>query len=196
MIDLTKVPFYDQNTEWLEEFALLAIAVAGKTAVVVAPRMDRLLKDLYTYHNIQPPDPFFAIRHETQAALQLHLMNYGIGCYLTKGKAMNELARSGIDLHSCTVHDLEQLYGIGPKTARFIVLHTRRNERYAVLDTHILKHLSHIGHHVPRTTPSSDRKYREVERLFLKEADAAGMSPAEYDAWVWNSYSRKAKSHV
>jgi hypothetical protein len=114
------------------------------------------------------------------------------GNYRKLSRALPELARSGLDLRRCSVADLEALYGVGPKTARYFILHTRPDARVAALDTHVLKYLSTLGHEVPKSTPSSGRRYAELEKAFLAEADSLGLSPAHLDLLVWTSYSKSA----
>lgn len=78
---------------------------------------------------------------------------------------------------------------VGPKTARFFLLSTRRGAQCAALDTHVLKFLRSLGHDVPAVTPSKGRRYHEIEQLFLDEARRRRMTPAKLDAAVWHSYA-------
>jgi thermostable 8-oxoguanine DNA glycosylase len=82
-----------------------------------------------------------------------------------------------------------KIHGIGPKTSRFFILWTRPHERYAALDVHILRWLRGLGHNAPRSTPNG-RKYGELEKIFLSEADKRGLSPGELDAQVWEAGRR------
>jgi thermostable 8-oxoguanine DNA glycosylase len=94
-----------------------------------------------------------------------------------------------MDLKTCTVKDLEKIYGIGRKTSRCFILHSRENAQYAGLDTHLLKHLRTVSiKGVPIQTPSSEKQYRRLEKEILKLAKSAGMSPADYDLKIWKSY--------
>lgn len=192
MIDLTKVPYYDMPQVWLEEFALLAIAVAGKTATVVAPRLSNMLVALHCKYGIMSNNPFQIIRLSGLETIQSYLKMYGIGCYNAKGKSMYQLAVRCPNLSVCTVETLESVYGIGPKTARFIILHTRRDAKVAVLDTHILKYMAHMSYKVPKSTPSG-KQYQRIEKLFIElwELEGNGKTLAEYDAFIWNEYRRK-----
>lgn len=93
-----------------------------------------------------------------------------------------------LDLFNCTIEDLENIKGIGPKTARFFVLWTRPMYRCAVLDTHILKWLKLIGHNVPKSTPTKN-KYDNIEKIFLNECDKRDISPHILDKLIWEYYS-------
>jgi thermostable 8-oxoguanine DNA glycosylase len=93
------------------------------------------------------------------------------------------------DLKTVSLWRLMQVRGCGPKTARMFLMFTRPNQRYAALDTHVLKHLKANGHKVPKATPSSGRRYDELEQIFLKMADDAKMSVADYDLMIWKRYA-------
>lgn len=192
MIDPAKVTNYNQTTRELEEFILFWVCAAGKNGRTAARCLDgfleRVLGKLY--------GPFAAIdlmitsgytRHDVASVMK----DCGIGCYSSKARTFVELARSGIDLQKCTVSDLEAIHGIGPKTARCFLLHSRKGAQVAGLDTHILKHLRKLGHDVPKSTPTG-KKYLTLEKIVLSLAEEAGMTPAQYDLHIWNSYSIKS----
>ena len=104
---------------------------------------------------------------------------------------MLDLVSRGLNLSSCSIEDLERVVGIGPKTARCFVMHSRRGARHAGLDTHVLKYLKSRGVDVPKSTPTG-RRYAELERIFLDMADESGKSPAEFDLEIWKRYSSKS----
>jgi len=93
-------------------------------------------------------------------------------------------------LNHVQVKELECVKGIGMKTSRFFVMHTRKNQYYACLDTHILQWLGSKGHNVPKTTPSS-AKYLELEKVFLDYAKEMNMLPADLDLQIWNEAQAK-----
>jgi thermostable 8-oxoguanine DNA glycosylase len=97
-----------------------------------------------------------------------------------------------LDLRNCSVEDLERIPGCGPKTARMFLMFSRPNQRFAALDTHVLKHLRANGIQAPMMTPPAGKTYRRLEAEFLKLADASGMSVADYDLSVWKFYSGNA----
>ena len=94
-----------------------------------------------------------------------------------------------LDPATCTVHDLEAVHGIGSKTARFFILWTRPDARVAALDTHVLKWLRAKGYDAPKASPPPGERYDRLERSFIAEADAVGMTPRELDYAVWSAYS-------
>ena len=111
-----------------------------------------------------------------------------IGNYTVKEKCIRELVK--IDVHTCTVENLEKIPGFGPKTARFFILHSRPNQKVACLDTHILKWLKEKGHDVPKASPQNPKTYARVENLFLDECEKCGKTPAQLDLEVWKSKAR------
>jgi hypothetical protein len=52
---------------------------------------------------------------------------------------------------------------------------------------HMLRHLKGLGHTVPRETPATVRRYRELEAVVLDLADRAGTTPAKYDLDVFRT---------
>ena len=97
-----------------------------------------------------------------------------------------------MDLKTCTVEDLELIKGIGPKTARCFLIHSRPNQQLAGLDIHALRYLADQGYQVPKTTPTG-KKYKEIEGWFIKEANKAGKDVATFDLEIWNKYRNKDK---
>ena len=194
MIDPTKITNYKQTTRQLEEVLLFWICAAGKNGRTAARCLDSLMKDIYGYE-VGPfkaisdyVDMFFAYPQDI-LPLYLKLKEHGIGCYRNKARTMLELSYCNINLCTCTTDDLEALYGIGFKTARCFILHSRKDARVAGLDTHMLKHLRDLGYDAPLSTPSSKKQYLTFEKIVLSLSDTAGMSPADYDLMVWNKYS-------
>lgn len=174
---------FDATDNELEEQILFWIVAAGKSSKSAAKAIKKLLAP---YRHTWP----FAAIADMQHRLPNALRDAGIGCYFHKSRSMLELVHSGINLRTCTPQDLEQIYGIGPKTSRCFILYSRRNARYAGLDRHMLKFLSDAGFNVPRLTPGNPKRYEKIEQIVLQLADTAGMAPAEFDAVVWNHYAK------
>ena len=193
MIDPANITNYNLTDQELEECILFWVCAAGKNGTTAARSLDKFLSGI-TYSNASP---FEAIRSASFCFNNFPkiLKAAGIGCYTHKSKTFIELALSNINLRTCTVETLEKIYGIGKKTSRCFILHSRENAQYAGLDTHLLKHLRAVGiEDVPKQTPSSNKQYKRLENEVLKLARAAGMSPANYDLMIWNKYSIKSKN--
>lgn len=185
LVDPDNITKFDSSEEELELVLLFWICAAGKKAKTAAANLRRLLEHGRGRFEVSSP---FAIVRRFGESLPDELRSHGIGCYNNKGRSMLELAHSGIDLKSCTVSDLESVRGIGPKTARCFLMHSRRGVRHAGLDTHVLKYLRENGVDAPKSTPTG-RRYGELERAFLEMADRSGKSVAEFDLEIWRSYS-------
>jgi hypothetical protein len=189
MIDPAAITKFDRTDAELQELALFAVAVAGKNAGQTARKVHEFLelaKPDRTDPSAVDSNPFYRIDMLGDRLVPVMQM-VRIGQYKRIGRAWRELARSVINLRTCTVFDLEKVPGIGPKTARFIILHSHKDVGCAVLDTHLLAHLRDLGYHAPKSTPQNPLKYYELEQIVLELAKAAGQTPAEYDLNVWLS---------
>jgi len=190
MIDPTNITDFNRNDYSIQEVILFWICAAGKNAKLVARSLDLVLqkghelfgRDLYPFEIIKKFEDLPNV-----------LKKYGIGCYNNKSKSMLEIANSKLDLRTCSVSDLESIYGIGPKTARCFIIHTRRDAKHAGLDTHLLKFLREKGYNVPLSTPSSKKKYAEVEKIFLDIVEEYKTTVSDLDLKIWNQYSSRKK---
>lgn len=187
MIDPDRITNFGATTAELEESLLFWICVAGKPARVISKALQELLEHAHERGRIAGWRPFEAIRRFDHRGLPWAMRRCGIGCFRLKARAVRAAASSGLDLASCSVEDLEGILGVGPKTARCFVIHSREGARLAGLDTHILKFLRSRGVDAPASTPTG-RRYAELEREFLRLADEAGKSPADFDLEIWRRY--------
>lgn len=192
MIDPTNITKFNRTEAELEEFLLFCILVAGKNSNVQAKKLEKFLTD----YSDRPMDPFTLIRYLIfmgQSALMSWMKMSKLGQYTRLEKCFTELMFLQGKLSTCSVSDLEAISGIGPKTARFFLTHTRPNQQFAVLDTHMLRYLRDMGYDkVPASTPSG-KKYREWELVVLDKALSHGMSAADFDLMIWNKYSKNGK---
>lgn len=187
MIDPTTITKYDRTDAELQELLLFTVAVAGKTAKTIAQKLDGFLK-----LDRSDGSPFEKIRRMADSyCLGTNLQEVRMGRYSVLGPCYRALATSGINLRTCSLEELETFPGIGPKTSRFFVLHSRPKQRIAVLDTHLLSYLGELGYDVPKTTPSG-KKYFEIERIFIEHADFLNRDIAELDLFVWNQRSARS----
>lgn len=180
-VDPTNITKYNQTIPFLELDLLFWIVAAGKNGEISSQCLSNLLD---TWDN--GGSPFEIIRSIPN--LPEELKKHGIGCYNNKARTMKELVNSNLDLRNCTSDDLEKIFGIGCKTSRGFILHSRKGQKYAVIDTHILKFLKELGYDVPKSTPTK-KKYKEIEKIFLSLTD----DPANLDLKVWNAYATKNK---
>jgi len=193
MIDPENITNYKQSYAELEEFILFWVCAAGKNGRTAARCLDKFLKNI-GYHELPFDSPFDVIEDQAYDDLPNIMKDAGIGCFNQKARTFAELIESGIDLKKCSVDDLEAIHGIGMKTARCFLIHSRRDVRLAGIDTHMLKHLKAVGvPNVPSSTPSNKKEYVRLENEFLKLADEAGKAPAVFDLEIWNKYSIKSE---
>ena len=139
--------------------------------------------------------PFEYFRTLGETGVHNALVASKVGQYgrLTKG-IMQSL---DLDLATCTLDELLSIHGVGNKTSRFFLLHTREGCDYAVLDTHILAWLRNRGiPDVPKSTPTNGKEYRRLERAFryLSRLAYPFLSDAEIDLLVWSEQSGRISS--
>lgn len=196
-VDVTNIPDHLSNPQ-LEWFILFGICVAGKNAAQTQAKLNEfLLRN--RYNGLDPFDetPFETIHKLVyHSKLTFELAASKFGQYDRIENAM----RAGVlnlDVTHLTLRALEQIPGIGPKTARFIILYSQPNATCVPLDTHILKYLRRIGYaDAPTTTPPSGKKYAFLERAFLLEAQRQGKSVRQLDTEVWQSYALEGVADV
>jgi len=189
MIDPTNITNYALTLFKLEETLLFWVLAAGKNGTTTARLLDNLLIDI----EADKIGVFNAFRLYTKPkSIALELKEHGIGCYNQKARTIFELIHLDLDLKTCTAEALELVHGIGMKTSRCFLIHSRENIQYAGIDTHMLKNLRVNGiEGVPKTTPTSKKLYRRLELEVLRLSREAGLTPAQYDLGVWNTYAVK-----
>lgn len=189
MIDPTRITNFAASRAEREEQLLFWYLVAGKRADQTARKLERLLTNLRAeYPHARRPFRLLG-RALAEHRLESELRSVGTGKYTLLMRGLPALVR--LDVLTCTLKELEAVPGIGPKTARCWLLHTRPNQRYAGLDTHVLRWLGSLGHSVPRSTPTG-ATYVRLEQTFLGYADHFGLTPADLDLRVWNHYATGA----
>jgi hypothetical protein len=166
MIDPCNVTNPARSPAELEEFLLFCVVVAGKNADQQAAKLERFLGGR---------SPFaFVRRCVADASLGARLREARLGKYTLLARSLGMLARSGIDLGTCTWRELTAFPGIGIKTAKFFVLHSRAGEMHGVLDTHVLSWMREHGPSagrrafaVPRHSPQDPLNYAFWETVYF-----------------------------
>jgi len=190
MITPNNITNYYRNQAELEEFLLFAIIVAGKTAKTQADKLNQFLTSAKVC-DISPFDWIEKLICRSQdCGLMDCMKHYKLGQYNRLDKAFKGILQFKGNLDSVTLEELESVDGIGCKTSRFFILHSRPNQNLAVLDTHILKFLGSKGHKVPKATPSNKKQYRKLEEDFLFECELVGKTAADLDLEIWKSYAK------
>jgi thermostable 8-oxoguanine DNA glycosylase len=194
MIDPTTITNYNRTEAELEEFLLFCIMVAGKNAKQTSKKLDSFL--FGTLGIISPLDWIQNLVNLEKNGISKNfplmycMKQHKLGQYKRLHSAFTGIIQFKNKLKEVSIEQLESIKGIGSKTARFFVLHSRPNQRVAVLDTHILKWMYAQGYDVPRSTPPKGR-YAIIEKDFLTECDKAGKTTAEFDLEIWKSFSQK-----
>ncbi len=174
--------------QWdLEATLIYCLLVAGKSAGFAKQKTNALLAEVgrpmlpLEYAEAQ------ILMDRSGGRLDTWLRTARTGSYARLAQAFRELTDADLDLRKCSIEDLENIHGIGPKTARLFVMWTRPETRahHAILDVHVLRWLREIGHTgAPRSTPTGTL-YRFWERIFLDEAARRGKSAWDLDRDVW-----------
>ena len=182
-IDPLEITDYNRDKYQKESFLLYCICAAGKTASIQATKLNSFLEGI--------TKPFSYIKDLVKSQeLYTYLVKSKLGQYKRIEKSFEKVL--DFDLDSVKVSELVQVRGIGPKTARFFVMHSRRDQEIATLDVHILKWLREQGvERVPRQTPQNEVAYKRLEEKFLRLAKGLGKDPAELDLEVWKKKQKK-----
>lgn len=203
MVDPTDFSAVNEAQWNLEENLLFWICVAGKGADQTAHKINRFLCECL--REAYPPNgdwmsegwldytPFDLVQKMIdQGKLEQKLRSVKMGKYTLLTRAFAEVIK--LDPRTCSVEELERVHGIGPKTARCFLMHSRSNQRYAGIDTHVLKFLRHHGFDAPKTTPPAGPSYRRWEEHYLQLADRLHMDPTVLDLTVWKHYAGREQA--
>jgi thermostable 8-oxoguanine DNA glycosylase len=194
MINPKKITDFNRSDNQLQEFLLFAIVVAGKQSKIQAQKLDDFLglitKEFLCDVGYLPQDYFEAIRNAGIETIKSFLRRCRMGQYGRISVAFQNA--SYLNLRTATLDQLMKVHGIGPKTARFFLLHSRKDAKCAVLDTHILKYIRDCGYDAPKITPPEGKEYRKWEAIFLdlyypfKER----LTLADFDLKIWKKYAQ------
>lgn len=182
MINPFAITNFERTEHELQTFMLFCVCVAGKNAVQQAAKLEKFL-DIIPGSGL-PFERIMAIDDVIP-----YLVEVRMGQYNRIGRAFKKLSELK-QLDRVEIEHLELIKGIGPKTSRFFVLHSRPDSRVAVLDTHILRYMREtMGIAAPKSTPGLKR-YSELETQFLEYCDARGCSPATLDLEIWSGLTK------
>ena len=185
MIDPMRVTNYERGKAQLEAFWTFCIVVAGRNSEYAA----RVVSDLLRRAMNRNETPFEWMRELGPEGIRSKLVAHKAGQYTRISRALVESL--SLDLGSCTLDELEGIHGVGPKTARFFLLHTRKDVEHVVLDTHVIKWLARMGVDVPRKIYANKDDYRfyEAIAISLYRSHFPMLSLAEADLLVWSTMS-------
>ena len=192
-VDPNKVTDFNRSESDLELFLLFCIVVAGKTAKTQAKLLEGFLTNLRDISKALTgktgQSPFKLIYNaDSIGALRDELIRSRLGQFNRLEKSFRKTHDFLGKMKTITREELETIPGIGPKTSRFYLLHSRPNQRMAVLDTHILHYMRDNGLTTLTITPDK-KKYGPVEEAFLNHAKSINKTIADLDLEIWKKYS-------
>ena len=183
IITPTEITDLNRDKAQLEVFWIFCILVAGKNSDQTAHVVTKLLQK-------GKEAPFEHFKYLGEYGVRNALVASRTGQYDRITRAIMESVN--LDMTTCTFEDLMAIYGVGPKTAQFFLVHSRKGYEGVILDTHILKYLSdkYIPN-VPKSTPSNMEKYNALSKqfLYLSALDYPLLSAAQRDLLIWTKYS-------
>lgn len=210
MVNPTEITDFNRTDNELEELLLFCIAVAGKTAKQISGALENFLTtpSYYFDSEMQPKEfggmevvvtsckslsPFTKVKWlARRGRLEQAIKDSRLGQHTKLLHAFQEVANAKIDLRKVTTEQLESVKGIGPKTSRFFILHSRKTNDIACLDTHILKYMASLGHDVPNNPPTG-KTYLRLEKAFISHAKKLNVPTYELDLQIWNKLARSGK---
>ena len=189
MINPAEVTNYNRTQSELQEFLLFCINVAGKKSAVEAPKLEVFLERAKI--KTGKDSPFDAIRAlESGGKLQEVMHWAAISPYKQRYNSYKDVLGLG-DLRAVTLPRLMQVRGVGLKTARFFLSHSREDFDEPMLDTHILHWLRDQGYSLaPKSTPQNVGIYNYYANVFKGLARQLGKSVTDLDLEIWKQYSK------
>ena len=189
MINPAEVTNYNRTQYELEEFILFCINVAGKKSAIEAPKLEVFIeraKDI-----TKESAPFNCIRKLIKLGRLNEIMHWAkLSPYAQRYNSYVAVSKIK-DLQSVSLNRLLEVPGIGLKTARFFLSHSREDFDEPMLDTHILRYLRDQGYvDAPKSTPSNENTYLYFANIFKNIARQLGKSVTDLDLEIWKQYSK------
>jgi thermostable 8-oxoguanine DNA glycosylase len=188
MVDPFELTKFDRTDAELEELLIFSLLAAGKRADFAVRKMELLLTE--SGYEGRSPLQKLALFEKYAGSLGPLLLHVKTGQYKRLIEALSSciylFVEREFSLRTVKLDELETIPGLGPKTARLFLLHSRPHQRVAPLDTHLLAWLREQGvENVPRSTPPAGKTYRRLEAEFLSLCDQLGMAPCDLDLAIW-----------
>jgi len=189
MINPAEVTNYNRTQSELQEFILFCINVAGKKSSIEAPKLEVFIqraKDI-----TKETTPFNCIKKLIKLGRLNEIMHWAkLSPYAQRYSSYVAVSKIK-DLQTVSLNRLLQVPGIGLKTARFFLSHSREDFDEPMLDTHILQFLRAQGYtDAPQSTPSNENTYFYFANIFKNIARQLGKSVTDLDLQIWKQYSK------
>jgi endonuclease III len=197
-IRFLKPTTHQSKLRTIQKFLIHCVLVAGKTAPFARQKSNMIV-------NLCPPSslPLDYLGGMPSPILEKLLRLVKTGNYRKTMSFFSALKNAKLDLLTCTPDELDDIPGIGPKTARYFIMYTRNEEAsegMAVIDTHVLKwlrtnefakqRLEELGiKKLPKSTPQSKKLYHALESIVAAHAKLNGVSCRKWDMGNWDDKS-------
>ena len=191
-VDPQNITNFSRTLHELEAFLLFVPTVAGKNSDTQAEKLNRMFEDMRRNDALDKfGSPFDLVRQSIElGTLEDHMRSVGLGQYGRLPQSFEEIVK--LDPNTCTIEDLEKIHGIGLKSSRFFIVHSRKDHKHAIIDTHILKFLRDNGVYAPeKSTPTDSQRYAVLEKAYVELALETGMAVADHDLMIWKLYRTK-----
>lgn len=198
MIDPNNITKYDRTDKELEDFWIFCWFSKAANAKQLGDKLnsffdhfdfvfeDMGLENLSRFQQIR-----VALRNDL---LRDCLSDFKLGKYESFIKGFWDFQM--LDLRECSLGELESIHGVGSKIARMFLLHSRPNQKYLCLDTHLLKEAKKLGI-IENITPPNKKQYLEIEENFISYL--LSLNPdidfAKFDLNTWSNYANKTKQN-
>jgi len=191
-IDPKNITNFSRTDSELQSFWIFSCVVAGKNSDFAA----HVIAKLFGQAKRNNCTPFEWLATLGENGIRNSLVAAKSGNYTRITRFIVESL--SLDLRTATLEQLMNIHGIGPKSASFFLLHSRPNIELAVLDCHLMKYLRDKGVDAPQQTPTSIKKYLELQSkfLYLAKLDFPFMSIADIDLMLWTKYSGRLENDV
>ena len=171
---------YNRTDEELQEFWYYCILLSTKNHIRAYTHIKRYLCEMK-----EGETPFeYTKRLYLSGDLPRMLKFSELEKYKAIGASFLESCK--LDLRTCSIESLLNIYDVTNKLARFFILHSREGVSVVVLDSHILRYLRHFDEAVPIVTPINDRFYLKWEEYALATLPShfPGKTLAEIDSII------------
>jgi thermostable 8-oxoguanine DNA glycosylase len=189
MINPAEVTNYNRTQSELQEFILFCINVAGKKSSIEAPKLEVFIKRAKDI--TKETSPFNCIKKLIKLGRLNEIMHWAkLSPYAQRYNSYVAVSKIK-DLQSVSLSRLLEVAGIGLKTARFFLSHSREDFDEPMLDTHILRYLRDQGYtDAPKSTPSNENTYYYFANIFKNIARQLGKTVTDLDLEIWKQYSK------
>lgn len=194
MIQPNKITDFNRSDDELLEFFIFCVFVAGHSSENTAKSLEYWITNYVKCNGKSLKDSLIKYSKNPYSSISMNLKQSGIGCYTRHSRFIEQLGKSleakSINFRTATVEKLQEFIGVGFKTSRFFILHSRPGiNNIAVLDRHILSFLREKGVDAPKNTPSSHKKYKELEKQFIRIANESDLTLSQFDLSLWEKKS-------